>query len=99
MSQAVFRVATEFDVVKVHLSDDVQAQVDQELADGKCLGCKQVKPAVSCGQCSTCYPATMRKIAKKKANRNQLIREGYMLAPGDAGRRPSNEYTRKLAEM
>jgi hypothetical protein len=101
MSEVAFRVAKEWDVVRVRVSDEGTRRVAKLLADGRCVACEEPIEAgeqVKCGQCATCYQAARRAIKAKKVSRSQLIRDGKMLAPRDGGRKPSNKFTRELSE-
>lgn len=107
MGNAVFRVAKEFDVVTIKSSKAADDRRDRLLEEGQCLGCERaflrdkdgkVVERVTCGLCSTCYNAVLRKEKKNKGIRKELAREGKMLSPTDGGRRPANKFTRELAE-
>jgi protein-arginine kinase activator protein McsA len=102
MPEVMYRVAREYDVVTVRITDQVKQRIDQLRLEGRCLGCQRQFEAgeKTCrGQCKTCYPNTARKIRDGKVNENQLIREGKLLPAGTGGRKPTNDYTRELAEM
>ena len=102
MPEVMYRVAREYDVVAVRIPDDVLKRRDAMVSQGKCLGCgRDIEEGEkkTCGQCSTCYPATAARIRLKKVNRNDLIRSGELLPQGKPGPKPKNDYTRKLAEM
>lgn len=101
MSEIAFRVAKEWDVVKVRITDAGQKRADLLLSQGRCLGCEeklQDGEQVKCGQCATCYQAARRAINSKSVSRSELIREGKMLAPRQGGRKPSNKFTQELSE-
>lgn len=99
MSEAVFRVAREFDVVKVKLTKDGRERVERLQSAGCCLGCeRKFEPdeRVTCGNCTTCYNALLEvapSVRQQKAN------EGKTLAPGKGGRKPANKFTCELSEL
>jgi NifB/MoaA-like Fe-S oxidoreductase len=102
MPEAIFRVAREYDVVRVRVTEEGQARVERLTAENRCLGCEaehQAEAKVTCGQCATCYPASMRAIRNKQTTRSQLIRDGKMLPPTKGGRKPANKFTQELAEL
>jgi hypothetical protein len=93
-----FRVATEFNVVNVMVTDTIQKHVDDLIAAGKCLGCE--KPLVAddkirLHQCSTCYSATYRAICRGTTTREQLTAQGKV-ASQPRGPKPKNDYTASL---
>lgn len=99
MSEAVFRVAKEFDVVKVKLTKEGRERVDRLLPNRQCLGC-EVKvdkgQRYTCGNCGTCYNAVLEKSTAVRAD---LMRDGKTLPPTKGGRKPANKFTRELAEL
>lgn len=99
MSEIAFRVAKEWDVVRVRISEHGLKRVTALLAEGKCVACEEplLGQTPKCGQCPTCYQAARRAIDARKISRSELIREGKMLAPSKGGRKPSNKFTRELA--
>lgn len=99
MSSAEFRVAKEYDVVKVKLTKEGRERIERLQAAGCCLGCeRKMEPdeRCTCGNCATCYNAVLKVPASV---RQQLANEGKTLAPTSGGRKPSNKFTRELAEM
>jgi polyferredoxin len=101
MSEISFRVVKEWDVAKVRITDAGQKRADLMLSQGRCLACEeklQPDEQVKCGQCATCYQAARRAMQKNVISRNELIREGKMLAPAQGGRKPSNKFTKELRE-
>jgi hypothetical protein len=97
MPEVMFRVATEFSVVKVKVTDEGQERVDRLSAEARCLGCEEtLSGKVRCGLCDTCYQGTRNAIRKKQVSRNDLIRSGHMRVPQTGGRKPKNEFTRSL---
>jgi hypothetical protein len=102
MSEVLLRVAREFDIVAVKVTADGDRRLERCDREGLCTACLNKIPAGAKsvrGQCMTCYPNTMKKIAAKKVSENQLIREGKIKKAGRPGRKPVNDYTRELAEM
>lgn len=101
MTEVAFRVAKEWDVVTIRISDSGQKRVAQLLSQNRCLGCEEKHDEgqeVKCGQCPTCYQASRRAITAKRVSRNELIREGKMLAPRTGGKRPINKFTQELSQ-
>lgn len=98
MVVAEFRVAREYDVVKVKLTKEGRERVERLQSAGCCLGCeRKFEPdeRVTCGNCATCYNALLDvpvSVRVQKAN------EGKTLAPGKGGRKPANKFTAELAE-
>lgn len=93
-----FRVATEFNVVNVVVTEDVQKEVNRLKAEGRCLGCKEVIPngdKVRLGQCSTCYSATYRAMKKGTKTFAELTELGQV-ASEPRGPKPKNSYTKSL---
>lgn len=87
--------------VKVRISESIKKQRDERIENHECLGCEERFPRevkFVCGQCPKCYCASRRGINAHKVTEAELIREGKMLPPGKAGRRPSNPYTKMIAE-
>jgi protein-arginine kinase activator protein McsA len=98
MGMVRFRVATEFNVVNVVVSEDIQKQVQQKIADRVCLGCgKQLAEGEksSLCQCLTCYSATYRALLAGTVTREQLTAEGR-IAPQPKGPKSANAYTASL---
>ena len=104
MSEVMFCVAKEFDVVKVKMTKEGSDRVERLTAVGEhgaCLGCERAfedGEITRCGQCHTCYNGTLYAISKKKTTRAALIKAGKMLAPRAGGRKPANDFTRSLME-
>jgi hypothetical protein len=100
IGESVFRVVKEWDVVRVRVTEEGRKRIERLLAENRCLGCEEPfadGEKVCCGQCTTCYPASMKGIRNHKVSRNNLIREGKMLSPGPPGPKPKNNYTRELS--
>lgn len=98
MAEAVFRVAKEFDVMKVKLTKEGRERVERLSKEGRCLGCErklQEGEKVTCGNCSTCYNALLKVPV---ATRIEKANEGKTLAPSPGGRKPANKFTQELAE-
>lgn len=94
------RVATEFNVVKVKITKEVQARIDQLLAENRCLGCEE--PIVEGerrrrGLCSTCHSGVMHAIRKGKKTEKELMEAGNLLAKDPGGRKPANKFTASLS--
>lgn len=99
MAEAVFRVAKEFDVVKVKLTKDGRERVERLTAANACLGCERKldeDERCTCGNCATCYNAILKL---PKPTRVNLANEGKTLAPTKGGRRPANKFTQELAQL
>lgn len=100
MSEIVFRVAREFDVVKIRVTADVEKRIAQLQADGRCLGCEEkIKSGdrVSRGLCGTCYHGARYAMKRRRTSQAQLLREGRLLEASPGGRKPANKFTRELA--
>lgn len=99
MSEIAYRVAKEWDVVKVRITEAGQKRADLLQSQNRCLGCEEKLDGqqAKCGQCPTCYQASRRAIDARKVSRSELIREGKMLAPRTGGRKPSNKFTQELS--
>jgi hypothetical protein len=99
MSDAVFRVAKEFDVVKVRVTKDGRERIERLQTAGCCLGCERKldpQERCTCGNCVTCYNAV---VSKPSSVRVQLMKEGKTLPPTKGGRKPANKFTRELSEL
>ena len=98
MSDVVFRVTREFDVIKIRQSKAVQERVARLVAAGKCLACEcelaQAKKVVS-GCCSSCAQAQYYAIRKHRTSLIELIKNGERLPAQPPGRKP-NEYAARL---
>lgn len=93
-----FRVATEFNVVNVLVTDEVQKEVERLKSEGRCLGCgKPIADGekVRLGQCGTCYGATYRALKKGTTTFEQLTAQGK-IASEPRGPKPKNSYTQSL---
>jgi Zn finger protein HypA/HybF involved in hydrogenase expression len=98
MGMMRFRVATEFNVVSVMVTEDVQKEVERLKAEGRCLGCKEIIPEgdkVRLGQCSTCYGGTYRALKKGTKTFEELTANGQ-IASEPRGPKPKNNYTKSL---
>ena len=95
----VLRIATEFEVVKVNVSDAVLAKVESLLAQSKCLGCKEVIPVGgrrTKGLCGACYEAARQRIKRNASARTKMVKAGEMLGGDGRGRPCKNEFTKKM---
>jgi hypothetical protein len=100
VSEVVFRVAREWDVVKVKISTEVEKRVVQLRAEGKCLGCEEPLTKgerVSRGLCMTCYHGARYAMKRRRTSEAQLLREGRLLEQNPGGRKPANKFTRELS--
>lgn len=100
MAEFEFRVATEFNVVKVKISEETQQRIDRLLAIGACLGCEEPILEVDRmrrGLCSTCYAAVMTAIRKRNVSQKRLMEDGRLLPSKPGGRKPKNKFTAALA--
>jgi dissimilatory sulfite reductase (desulfoviridin) alpha/beta subunit len=104
MSEIDLRIVTESTVVKVKIGKEASERVERLQATGElgaCLGCERefVKDEQTrCGQCMTCYSASLKAIKKGRVTRVSLIRKGKMLPPANGGRRPANPFTQSLLD-
>lgn len=88
--------------LRVRVTDSVQKNVDEKVAKGICLGCEvQIAPGTRkvCGLCGTCYQGAINAVESGVTTRKELIEAGKMLAPTNGGRKPSNPFTKHLAEL
>lgn len=100
----VFRIAREFDVVKIKVTKEGQERVERLIAADFCLGCEQPlkrdeggKLIHVCGQCKTCYCATRRAIRAGRQRFEDLVRDGFAIPRATPGRKPVNKFTRMVA--
>lgn len=99
MSEVVFRVAREWDVMTVKRPKDAEQRIATLRAENKCLGCERVVvkgERVSRGLCGTCYHGMLHAKRKKRITEAALIREGRLLPSDPGGRKPKNSFTREL---
>ena len=90
MSIIEFRVAREFDVVKIKRNTTVDDEVAAKVAAKTCLLCN--KPYGSAeivrGNHRNCYSSLMRLCNKGEEDETELMRDGVLL-PADGGGRDS----------
>lgn len=94
-----FRVATEFNVVKVKVTDEGMQHIDKMTAAGCCLGCEeplQPDDRPRRGLCSTCYAGVMHAVRKHGASEKSLMEKGRLLKAKPGGRKPKNKFTASL---
>lgn len=99
MAEFEFRVATEFNVVKVKVTKEIQARVDELVAKGICLGCEEPILDVDRrrrGLCSTCYTAVCHGIHHHGVSAKALMEAGKLLPKKPGGRKPKNKFTASL---
>ena len=101
MPEVMYRVAREYDVVTVRVSDQGQERIDRLVPNRQCLAtdCERKvgeKEHYTCGNCPTCYSAML---GIPESEREKLIRDGETLAPSKGGRRPKNKFTAKCARL
>lgn len=92
------RVATEFDVVRVQVPDEIQKRVDQLIAEHRCTACERKVEAgekLRWHQCPTCWSGTYNAVKKKLTTMRKLVEQGKA-APGRRGPKPKNAYTEAL---
>lgn len=99
MSDVVFRVQREWDVVKIRQSKAVQERVARLIAVNQCLACEcdlaQSKKVVS-GCCSSCAQSQYYAMRKKRVTLMELIKDGQRLPAQPPGRKPGSAYSAKL---
>lgn len=99
MYDLVFRVARDFDVIKVRQTKAVQERVARLTGANKCLACEcdlaLAKKVVS-GCCSSCAQSQYYAMRKKKTTLIELIRLGERLPAQPPGRKPNSHYAAKL---
>lgn len=96
MADIEFRVATEFNVVKVRVSEEASKRIQVLQAACRCLGCERARiddERFRRGLCDTCYGGVRNAIAKHRTTERDLMREGKLLAPLPGGRKPKNAFT------
>lgn len=94
-----FRVATEFNVVKVKVTDEGQAHIDKMTQEGRCLGCEeplQPDDRPRRGLCSTCYCGVLNAVKHHGASQKTLMESGRLLKAQPGGRKPKNKFTASL---
>lgn len=99
MADIEFRVATEFNVVKVRVTKEGEQRVDSLTKKHCCLGCeKQLteEDRVRRGLCDTCYQGMKNAVNKQRVTERELMRDGKLLAPKPGGRKPANAFTASL---
>jgi hypothetical protein len=107
VSTVELRVVREFELVKVRIDEAVLNAANEQVRQGICCGCGQALARDEKGEPvhyrglhpSTCYQATMRAVRKNRALERHLMKTGQLLPKQAPGRKPSNEYTQKLADM
>lgn len=98
MPEVLYRVAREFDVIKVKPTKEGQERIDRLTPDRCCLGCERKvdeDERYTCGNCPTCYNAILEL---PKNERVALMKSGETLTPTGGGRKHKNDFTRRLAE-
>lgn len=102
MTEILFRVVKEWDVVSVKLTPEGERRIKKCEEECLCTACLlPIKPGQKSvrGQHQTpCYASTMRKIREKRVSDKQLMRDGKLKPAGKPGPRPINDYTQELAE-
>lgn len=90
MSIIEFRVAREFDVVKIKRNAAVDGEVAAKVAAKTCLLCGEPygKAEIVRGNHRNCYSSLMRLCAKGDEDEGELMRDGVLL-PADGGGRES----------
>jgi hypothetical protein len=90
MSIIEFRVAKEFDVVKIKREPTVDEVVAQKVKDKICLLCDKPygNAEIVRGNHRNCYSSLMRLCSKGDEDEAGLIRDGVLL-PADGGGRES----------
>lgn len=99
MAEFEFRVATEFNVVKVKISKEVQERIDRLAAEHRCIGCEEVileTDKERRGLCSTCYSGVRNAMKKHGASEKRLMEDGHLLPSKPGGRVPKNKFTAAL---
>lgn len=99
MPEVMYRVAREYDVVTVHVTNEGQERINKLLPNRQCLGCERKvgeNENYTCGNCPTCYSGLLEV---PDGEREKLIKSGETLAPTKGGRRPKNPFTAKCAKL
>lgn len=101
MQEQVSFTITEKKVGQVRISKSTKERQGRLLAENKCLACESEiveGERVIRGQCQACYCASRRAVRLNRYTDSDLIRAGVLLPAGTGGRKPANEYARRLAE-
>lgn len=99
MAEFEFRVATEFNVVKVRISKEVQERIDRLRAENRCLGCEEPildTDRVRRGLCSCCYGGVRHGLRKHTVTEKRLMEDGHLLPNKPGGRKPKNKFTASI---
>mgnify|MGYP006921395235 CR=1 FL=1 len=90
MSIIEFRVAREFDVVKIKRNTSVDDEVKAKVEANICLLCGKAygNAEIVRGNHRNCYSSLMRLCSKGEEDEGELMRDGVLL-PADGGGRES----------
>ncbi len=99
MLKVMFRVAREFDVIEIKLTQLVQDKLAAFAKERKCLACeRQMEPEerLVCGCCVSCDQSQRYAIRKGKATLQDLLECGERAVQAIPGRKPATAYAAKL---
>lgn len=99
MTEVVFRVVKEFDVVRVVLTKEGEQRIKLLSAEGKCLACERVLDAsekIVCGCCESCDQTQRYAMRKGFVTLNSLLKSGERKVAQTGGRKPKSDYAKKL---
>lgn len=102
MPEVVVRVATEFVTQVVRIPEDIEKQVNDRIAKGKCVGCgkdlEEGEPT-KCHDCIACYSQVRYRIKKGKLTKAGARKLGLIGPDQISGRPSTGEMAKRLAEL
>ncbi len=102
MRDEIVPVGTHMEAKRIRVPKEARERRERLVAEGRCIGCEEAVTEgvrVRRGLCSTCYATAMNHIRKGKITEAELMRQGYLLPPKKGGRKPTNKFTKQLAEQ
>lgn len=102
MQDEIVMVVTHMEAKRIRVPKEARERRDRLVSEGRCVGCEQEITGtmrVTRGLCATCYVTAMNHIRKGKITEAELMRQGYLLRPKKGGRKPTNKFTKQLAEQ
>jgi hypothetical protein len=99
MLKVVFRVAREFDVIEVKLTELVQKKLAAFAKEHKCLACErpiEKTERLICGCCVSCDQTQRYAMRKGKVTLEELLESGERAVKATSGRKPASDYAAKL---
>ncbi len=102
MQDEIVMVVKHMETKRIRVPKEARERRDQLVEDGRCIGCEEPLAEgtrVTRGLCATCYATAMNHIRKGRITEAELMRLGYLLPPKKGGRKPTNKFTKQLAEQ